>query len=77
MAKQQFLPGLRHLNGAYYARWQPVFLGPDVGLPAKLAQAMPQVCRALTRDATSPPTAPAAAVLSAFIDKMVDRKSVV
>ena len=73
VARQQFLPGLRRLNGAYYARWQPVFSGPDVGLPSRLAQAMPQVCRALTRDAASPPTAPAAAVLSAFIDQMVDQ----
>jgi len=73
VARQQFLPGLQEVGGVYYARWQPIMSGADAGLPAKLAQAMPPVCRALTRDATSPPTAPASEVLSAFINTMVDR----
>ena len=55
VARQQFLPGLQEAGGAYYARWQPIMSGADAGLTAKLAQAMPPVCRALTRDATSPP----------------------
>jgi SNF2 family DNA or RNA helicase len=73
VAKQYFLPGMDEVNGAYYARWKPVLSGSVISVPAKLAQSMPQVCRALTREAASPPTTPAAAVLAVFINKMVDQ----
>ena len=72
VARQQFLPGLTNDRVNYRACWKPVFVGRDVDLLAKLAKAMPQVCRALTREAVSPPEVASVSVLSRFISEMVD-----
>lgn len=73
IARQQFLPGLSKNGGTYRACWKPVFAGDDSALLAKLAKAMPHVCRALTGDAVSPPEIPSMSVLSGFIGEMVDQ----
>ncbi|HKA55638.1 MAG TPA: DEAD/DEAH box helicase [Candidatus Binatia bacterium] len=72
VARQQFLPGVTEDNDTYHACWRPIFTGPDADLLAKLAKAMPPVCRALTREAVAPPQTPALSVLSAFIGGIVD-----
>src|SRR5262245_45065790 len=61
VARQQFLPDVANIEtrqpvslpqgqstGPYGARWTPVFAGTDADRLAKLAKAMPHVCRALT-----------------------------
>ena len=73
VARQQFLPGLTKDNENYAACWKPVFAGCDADLLAKLAKAMPQVCRALSREAIAVPQTPSALVLSGFIGRVVDR----
>ena len=79
VARQQFLPGVIETNGTYHAHWKPIFSGPDADRLTKLTQAMPHVCRALTRgDARqaapveTPPEIPAGSVLSDFIGVIVD-----
>jgi SNF2 family DNA or RNA helicase len=73
VARQQFLPGISDEGEPpYRARWQPVFLGTDTERLARLAKAMPPICRALTSDAAASPDTPALTVLTAFIDRMVD-----
>src|SRR5581483_5977383 len=59
-ARQQFLPGCQREEEAFFARWEPVFAGADAQRLAKLAQAMPPACRALTGgNEAHPPTTPA------------------
>ena len=72
VTKQQFLPDLRKIEGAYVARWQPVFAGPDASRLAMLGKAMPQVCRALSRNNDAPPATPAASLLNHFLEETVD-----
>ena len=72
VTQQQFLPQLAEEQGTYRACWKPVFVGPINEVFVKLAQGMPQVCRALTREALSPSAAPASEVLSGVIAEMVD-----
>ena len=79
VAKQQFLPGIIETNGTYAAHWKPIFAGPDAERLTKLAQAMPHVCRALTRKDTqhatpmeTPPEIPAGSLLTDFIDRVAD-----
>lgn len=73
MARQQFLPGLREIRGACYARWEPVLSGNDGSTAARMAALMPRACRSLTPDAASSSSLPAAAVLDEFLGTMVDR----
>jgi SNF2 family DNA or RNA helicase len=73
VARQQFLPGLTKDNENYAACWKPVFAGCDADLLAKMAKAMPQVCRALTRETTAAPQTPSALVLYGFMGRIVDR----
>ncbi len=72
VARQQFLPGISERRGAYCARWEPLFLGPDADRLTKLAQAMPPVCRSLAADRASAPDTPAATVLTEFLGEVVD-----
>jgi SNF2 family DNA or RNA helicase len=73
VAKQQFLPGVQRKEEAFFARWEPVFAGADAQRLAKLAQAMPPACRALTGGAEmQPPATPALTVLQSFLGVMVD-----
>jgi len=73
VARQQFLPSISEEGDTpYRARWQPVFLGTDTERLARLAKAMPPICRALTSYATTSPDTPALTVLTAFLDGVVD-----
>jgi SNF2 family DNA or RNA helicase len=92
VARQQFLPDVATIEmphpvslprgqakGPYGARWMPVFAGTDADRLAKLAKAMPQVCRALTAVGTAfnpaaagPPQMPSAAVITDFVGGIVD-----
>ena len=86
VAREQFLPGVEEIRSPhpgplpkgegkrnYGVCWKPVFAGRDADLLANLAKAMPEVCRALTREAIAAPQMPSALVLSGFIGQMVDR----
>ncbi len=52
VARQQFLPGLDSQNGQYRALWEPVVVGEDRRRLTSLANDMPGVARALSREAT-------------------------
>jgi hypothetical protein len=71
-ARQRFLPGLKEIQGTYYACWEPVLSGADGGVAVRLAAIMPGNCRALTVDATAPPARPAAEVLKDFLGRIAD-----
>ncbi len=73
MARQQFLPAVEERDGVYRACWQPFYGGADSERLRKMAQAMPEICRALT-DARSaaPPETPAIPLLSAFLAAVCD-----
>ncbi len=73
VARQQFLPGIQVVEEAYLAQWKPVFTGADAQRLSRLAQAMPQACRALASlDSTAPPETPALSILDSFLVLMVD-----
>jgi superfamily II DNA or RNA helicase len=72
VAREQFLPGLRHGADGWSARWEPTIAGQDGQRFAGLARAMPAACRALATTAESPPNRPAAAVLADFLALAVD-----
>jgi SNF2 family DNA or RNA helicase len=71
-ARQQFLPSVVKEDGAYHARWLPVFVGPDAERLQKLARIMPHVCRAMSADSETPPTTAAASLLTEFVGLIVD-----
>jgi SNF2 family DNA or RNA helicase len=72
VARQQFLPDLVEQDGSYWARWRPVYSGPDADRLSSLARAMPHACRALTSDAAAPPAVSPSSLLSDFIASVVD-----
>jgi len=72
VARQQFLPGLVERDGSYFARWEPLIVGPDVARLAKLAQAMPPACRALTEERVPAPATPARDVLADVVGYLLD-----
>jgi SNF2 Helicase protein/SNF2-related domain len=73
VARQQFLPGIQIVKEAYLAQWKPVFTGADAQRLPRLAQAMPQACRALANlDSPVPPDTPALSILNSFLIQMVD-----
>ena len=72
VARQQFLPGLVERDGSYYARWEPVIVGPDAERLAKLARAMPPACRAMAQERVPAPTTPARQVLTEAVGYMLD-----
>jgi SNF2 family DNA or RNA helicase len=73
VARQQFLPGLESRNGQNRALWEPVLAGEDRGRITTLANDMPGVARALSREATpaAPENAPLT-ILTEFLTRMVD-----
>jgi SNF2 family DNA or RNA helicase len=74
VARQQFLPSLQLVDGAYHARWEPVISGDDARRLPQLAQAMPHACRALAAtDIDKPPGAHSLTVLNAFLGEVVDQ----
>lgn len=72
VARQQYLPGIANVDGAYHARWQPIFSGNDTERLSKLAAAMPAACRALSEKSEAPPEAPSVSVLSEFVGVIAD-----
>ncbi len=72
VARQQFLPGITVQDKAFFAVWEPVYLGADTERRNRLAQAMPAVCRALARDAAAPPDTPALSLLTEFCGLICD-----
>jgi SNF2 family DNA or RNA helicase len=73
VARQQFLPGLQLVDGAYHARWEPVISGDDARRLPQLAQAMPHACRAVTAtDVDKPPETHSLSLLNAFLGVVVD-----
>ena len=73
VARQQCLPSVEAMEEMYRARWKPVIVGADAQRLARLAQAMPHACRALTQaDAVAPPDTPALTLLNSFLDGAVD-----
>ena len=72
VVRQQYLPGLALVDGAYYSRWQPAASGADAARLATLAARMPHACRALSIKSDRPPEEPAATVLASVLESFVD-----
>jgi hypothetical protein len=72
VARQRFLPSVESVAGEWRARWEPVFIGPDMDRKSALANAMPAACRAVSARAETPPDAPAEKSLVAFIADVCD-----
>ena len=64
LAQQKLLPGLRRLDGEFYARWLPLLEGHRV---ERLARAMPPVCRAAAGQVLSPRD-----LLESFLNEATD-----
>ncbi len=71
VARGSFLPDLIEADELFLARWRPVVLGKERGVQARLADAMPDSCRAASPGST-PPDTDRASVLSGFLDAAVD-----
>jgi SNF2 family DNA or RNA helicase len=72
VARQQFLPDVVKEEGEFRARWTPVISGPDAERLRKLADAMPEVARALSLEPDLAPSAARLTVLAGFIAQVVD-----
>lgn len=73
VARQLFLPGLESRDGRFRALWEAVVAGEDRGRVTSLANDMPGVARALSREeAPTPPAAAPLSILTAFLAGMVD-----
>jgi SNF2 family DNA or RNA helicase len=72
VARQQYLPAVERRDGAYHAVWRPVVAGPDAERLARLARAMPDVCRALHGKADAPPQTAALPLVTEFVAAAVD-----
>jgi len=72
VARQQFLPNVVKEEGEFRARWTPVISGHDAERLRKLADAMPEVARALNLEPDLAPSTARLTVLSAFIAQVVD-----
>ena len=64
LVQQKLLPGLRRLDGEFYARWLPLLEGHRVD---RLARAMPPVCRAAAGQVLSPRD-----LLESFLEEATD-----
>jgi SNF2 family DNA or RNA helicase len=72
VARQQFLPDVDEEEGEFRARWTPVISGPDAERLRKLADAMPEVARALNLEPDLAPSTARLTALSGFIAQVVD-----
>lgn len=72
VTQQQFLPQISLENGYFRASWKTAITGANADILTKFAKTMPQVCRALTADVTSPPEIPALSVLAKFVADVLD-----
>jgi SNF2 family DNA or RNA helicase len=72
VTRGQFLPDMIEKDGAYLARWKPVFSGADRERFVRLGKSMPAVSLALSCEvATSPATSPQS-LLTEFLGRVVD-----
>jgi hypothetical protein len=71
VARGSFLPDLIEEDNVFLARWRPVVLGKERVVQARLAEAMPDSCRAASPGSTPPDTGRASA-LGGFLDAAVD-----
>lgn len=72
-ARQQFLPDIEFKDGGSRALWRPFYGGADIERLSKLAEAMPDACRALTSvEAALPPDAPKITLLRSFLNEACD-----
>jgi hypothetical protein len=71
VARRSFLPDLIEDGELFLARWRPVVLGKERGVQARLAEAMPDSCRAAGAGSTAPDS-DRASVLAGFLDAAVD-----
>lgn len=72
VARGCFLPGVRLIDGGYYARWEPAYTGDEASRLARLAAAMPSACRALAPASGERPSLSARATLEEVIAEIVD-----
>jgi len=72
VARQQFLPDVVKEEEEFRAHWTPVISGPDSERLRKLADAMPEVARALNLEPGIAPSDARLTVLSGFIAQIVD-----
>ena len=72
VARQQFLPDVVKEEGEFRARWTPVISGPDAERLRKLADAMPEVARALNLEPDLAPSTARLTALAGFIAQVVD-----
>ena len=73
VARQQFLPDIRLVDGSYWAVWTPVLAGRDAQLFENMASRMPASCRALAMADSPAPSAPPLEVLREITSYMVDQ----
>src|SRR5271167_29210 len=66
VARQQFLPDVFKEEGEFRARWTPVISGPDAERLRKLADAMPEVARAVNLEPDIAPSTARLTVLAGF-----------
>jgi SNF2 family DNA or RNA helicase len=72
VARERFVPGLRHAKEGWRAVWQQVVAGPDGQRLARLVHAMPPACRAFSHDANAPPDRPPSEVFNSFLSRTTD-----
>jgi SNF2 family DNA or RNA helicase len=72
VARQQFLSDVVKEEGEFRARWTPVISAPDAERLRKLADAMPEVARALNLEPDIAPSNARLTVLTGFIAQIVD-----
>lgn len=72
VARQQFLPDMVRSDGRYHARWRPVLIGSDSERHGRLAEAMPDSCRALSETADAAPETSRREILTDALSSMTD-----
>ena len=72
VARQQYLPDVVREDGDYHARWRPALIGRDAERRARLADAMPDSCRALSESADAPPETSRRQILDEALASMTD-----
>jgi SNF2 family DNA or RNA helicase len=72
VARQQFLPDVVKEEGGFRARWTPVISGPDAERLRKLADAMPEVARAVNLEPDNAPSTARLTALAGFVAQVVD-----
>jgi SNF2 family DNA or RNA helicase len=72
VTRQQVVPGVVEEAGVFRSCWRPVFSGSDAHMLSSLAQAMPGVARALTKDPGTASGTTGTGVTRDFISTFVD-----